>query len=307
MRENCMFTRNDLFLPLLLVFLLLVSATFSYSSEPIPVVATLPVLKDFAEGVGGPHVRVSSLISGFESEHTYTPKPSDLILVKKATLLLKIGLGLETWVNPLIENADRPDLKIITTSKGVALIDSPDSDVHADHHTAGDPHIWLDPENAKIMIHHILDGLIQVDPVHEADYRERVTAYLKKLDRLKKELQAKVSQLKNKDIITHHPAWPYFAKRFGFIIKGNILSQIGSKPSAKKIGVLIRQIQKEGITVIVSEPQLNSKIPEILAEETGVSLVPLSPLPGAIQGTEHYLDLIRYNVGALVNALEKQN
>ena len=155
------------------------------------------------------------------------------------------------------------------------------------------------------MVGHIRDGLIKVDATHEDDYRENAFIYIEKLSTLEKDLQSRVAALKTREIITHHPAWPYFARRFGFVIKGNILRQIGSGASAKIIGNLIRQINEEKIGVIVSEPQLNQKIPKILAEETEAKIVSLSPLPGAIPGTAHYLDLIRYNVEALVSALEK--
>ncbi|MFQ5588685.1 MAG: metal ABC transporter substrate-binding protein [Nitrospiria bacterium] len=273
----------------------------------MPVVTTLPVLRDFVEAVGGPHIRAVSLISGFESEHTYTPKPSDIILIRKARVLFKIGLGLEAWVAPLIQNANRPDLPVIITSDNVPLIEESGPHGHGDseHHAKGNPHIWLDPDNAKIMIAHITAALISADPAHASDYRENAAAYLSRLSALEKTLLEKVGRLRDKKMITHHPAWPYFAKRFGFEIKGHILTQIGSEPSAKKMRALIRLIRTENIKVVVSEPQLNPKIPEILSEETDVTVVPLSPLPGALPGTAHYLDLIRYNVESLVQAFER--
>ncbi len=277
--------------------------TNTQAAPPIAVVATLPVLKDLAEAVGKEHVRVSSLISGLESEHTYTPKPSDLITIQKAKVLFQIGLDLELWVRPLIQNADRPDLPLITTSREVKVIETGAADDHG--HGAANPHIWLDPQNVKVMIGHILKGLIAADPDHRQDYEKNASDYIRALENLEKELKTKVGRLKDKKIITHHPAWPYFAQRFGFDIRSNILMQIGSAPSAKKLGVLIRQIKEEGIRVIVSEPQLNQKIPSILAEETGATVVPLSPLTGAISGTDHYLDLMRYNIETLAAALEK--
>lgn len=299
---------NPRFCKLFIAFILfsgILPLRLALSANPISVVSTLPVLKDLAEAIGNPHIRTSSLITGFESEHTYTPKPSDILSIQHADLLLKIGLGLETWVDPLIENADRPDLPIITTSKGVPLIDDTVShaDPHSDLHLKGNPHIWLDPENVKIMIGHITKALIAADPGHQDDYRKNASKYLEELSTLEKTLQKKVDQLQNKTIITHHPAWPYFSRRFGFIIKGTILTQIGSEPTAKQLGKLIKLIKKEGIKVVVSEPQLNQKIPQILAEETDVKIISLSPLTGAMPGTEHYVDLIRYNTEALVSAL----
>lgn len=293
------------FSSVLIVCLMFLFTPKAQAGEALPVVATLPVLKDLVEVVGKQHIWVSTLISGSESEHTYTPKPSDLIRIQKAKILFQIGLDLELWVTPLIQNADRPDLLIITTSKNVILIEDGAPDNHGHAHGVANPHIWLDPQNVKVMIGHIKRGLIAADPGNQQDYEKNASDYLRELESLEADLKTKVARLKEKKIITHHPAWPYFAKRFGFDIRSNILTQIGSAPSAKKLGLLIRQIKKEGIRVIVSEPQLNQKIPRILAEETGAIVVPLSPLTGAIPGTDRYLDLIRYNVEALVAALEK--
>ena len=290
------------------------------AEEKIPVVVTLPVLKNFVEQIGGPYVEVKSLITGLESEHTYTPKPSDILAIEKAQLLVKIGLGLEVWVNNLIKNADRSDLKIITTSDGVGLIrDHSEQAEQAEHgqgdemidpqhafkelHTMGNPHIWLDPENAKIMVRHITEGLISINPAHKDEYMQNQSRYIMKLESLETELKRKVDRLQNRNIITHHPAWPYYARRFGFVIKGDIMTQVGSEPSAKHIGDLINLIKREKVKVIVSEPQLNPKIPQTLAQETEATVVVLSPLPGAVPGTETYLDLIRYNTETLIKAL----
>lgn len=303
---------------LLLLGSLLLFPIGLHAEEKIPVVVTLPVLKDFTEQVGGPYVEVKSLITGLESEHTYTPKPSDILAVKRADLLVKIGLGLEIWVNSLIKNADRPDLKIVTTSDGVGLIrdhaerndhDRRDETIDRQHafkeqHTMGNPHIWLDPENAKIMVRHITEGLIDVDPAHKAEYMRNQSRYIKELESLESDLKKQVSQLANRNIVTHHPAWPYYARRFGFVIKGDILTQVGTEPSAKHMGDLIKLMEREKVKVIVSEPQLNPKIPQTLAEETGAAVVVLSPLPGAVPGTETYIDLIRTNTETLIRALE---
>ncbi len=294
---------------------LLISPPLLYAKEPIPVVATLPVLKNLIEAVGQNHVIVQSLIVGLETEHTYTPKPSDLVAVRKAKMLVKIGLGLEIWVDSLIKNAGRPDLLIITSSNGVPLI--PGGDPHADgginrHEMKGNPHIWLDPENVKIMIRHITNGLSQIDPVHQEEYNKNETVFIAALNKVTEEMIEKVAKLRTLrglralrglGLITHHSAWPYFANRFGFEIRGTIQTQVESEPSAKRIGELIRLIRQEKIGVIVSEPQLNPKIPQILEEETGVKRVILSPLPGVIPGTKDYLDFIRYNVETLISTL----
>jgi len=274
------------------------------TQEPMNVVVTIPVLKDLTEQVGGPHVHVTSLLRGYENEHTYSPKPSDLIAVRKARLLFEVGIGLEIWVAKLVENAGSPSLKVVTTSTGIGLISdrlSRDSD-HSGHE--GNPHVWLDPENAATMMRHITETLIQVDPDHAQDYRENQASYLHRLDQVRTELSERVRGLPDKRFIAHHPAWPYFARRFGFQIVGTIQSQSAGEPSAFHIQNLIAMMRKDNIKVVVSEIQLSQKIPELLAKETGARVVVLTTLPGGVPRTETYLDMLRYNVLQLANALE---
>ena len=268
-------------------------------ATPVKVVATLPILKEFAEQVGREHVQVTSLISGLESEHSYSPKPSALKVVGEARLLLEIGLGLEVWVNGLVKNAGNPRLRIVTTSRDISVIRD-DSEAESQ----GNPHIWLDPENAKIMTRHIAEGLIEVDPSHTSEYRANLETYLQRVNDSARELQDRVKTLRDRRIVTYHPAWPYFARRFGFRIEGDIIRQIGAEPTGAELARLAHRMKTEKIKVIVSEPQLNQKVAQALAGETGARIVLLSALPGAIKGTDTYLSMLRYDIATLVAALE---
>ncbi len=272
------------------------------AADLVKVVATLPILKEFADQVGRERVEVRTLITGLESEHSYSPKPSDLKALGEARLLLEVGLGLEVWVKGLVKNAGNPHLRVITTSEGVGLIR--DYTAETISSPSGNPHIWLDPENAKVMVRHIADGLIAVDPTHKTDYLNNLADYLRRLDQVQKDLQARVASLRDRRIVTYHPAWPYFARRFGFKIEGNIIQQTGTEPSATHLAEMAHWIKAHKIKVIVSEPQLNQKVARALADETGARLVVLSPLPGTIKGTETYLALLEYNVQQLVAALQ---
>jgi ABC-type Zn uptake system ZnuABC Zn-binding protein ZnuA len=289
----------------------LLAAPLAYAAsppEPLNIVVTIPVLKDLTEQVGGPHVRVTSLLSGYENEHTYSPKPSDLVAVRKARLLFEVGIGLEVWVSSLVKNAGSASLRVVTTSKGIALLrDRPNRDgaAHAaEEEDRGNPHVWMDPENATTMMRHITEALIQIDPAHATEYRTNQASYLRKLDQLQGDLRNRITRLADRRFIAHHPAWPYFARRFGFQIVGTIQPQSGSEPSALQLHALIVKINKERIKVVVSEIQLSQKIPELLAKETGARVVVLTTLPGGLPHTETYLDMLRYNVLQLANALD---
>jgi ABC-type Zn uptake system ZnuABC Zn-binding protein ZnuA len=280
----------------------------SAAPEPIPVVATLPVLADLARQVGGPHVQVRSLLSGLDNEHTYTPKPSDILAVRRARLLVQVGLGLETWVSDLVQNADRPDLPVITTSDGIATLHDDTGHSHneaddADSEVHGNVHIWLDPENVKEMLGHITAGLVRVDPAHKADYLKRQSEYRTVLDRFTADVARQIASLRHRKIVTYHPAWPYFSRRFGFEIGGEILQKGGREPSPRQMKKLIDTMRREKIRVIVSEPQLDPRLPNLLADATGARVVILSALTGAIRGTDTYLDLMRHNTQTLIAAL----
>jgi len=305
--------QSTLLLRTLLVVGVLFAAPLALAAspnEPLSIVVTIPVLKDLAQQVGGPNVRVISLLNGYENEHTYSPRPSDLVAVRKARLLFEVGIGLEVWVSSLVKNAGSPSLRVVTTSQGIGLIRD-----HTGHREGtrqggettgsdGNPHIWLDPENVAIMLRHITEALIAADPAHATDFRNRQAIYLHKLDQLRKELSDRVKSLPDRRFIAHHPAWPYMARRFDFDMAATILMQSGAEPSALQLQSLIGKIKKERIKVIVSEIQLSQKLPALLAKETKTRIVVLTTLPGGLPGTETYIDMLRYNVLQLANALE---
>jgi ABC-type Zn uptake system ZnuABC Zn-binding protein ZnuA len=298
---------------LLVLCTLLLGEAQAAPSAPTPellnVVVTIPVLKDLVEQVGKPHVRVTSLLNGYENEHTYSPKPSDLVAIRKARLLFEVGIGLEVWVASLVKNAGSPSLQVVTTSKGIALIrDHQDHDgaqkEGTDNEPVGNPHVWLDPESAATMMRHITQSLIAADPAHATDYRNNQAAYLARLDNLRTALTERIARLADRRFVAHHAAWPYFARRFGLQIVGTIHAQSGAEPSARQLQHLVTMIKKERVKVIVSEIQLNQRIPELLAKESGARVIVLTTLPGGLPGTETYLDMLRYNVLQLANALE---
>ncbi len=161
-----------LFLGCVGALLLLSFEARAQAEPPLKVIVTLPVLKDLTEQIGREHVEVRSLITELESEHTYSPTSNDILAVREARLFFQIGLGLEIWVDGLIKNAGNKNLLVVTTGQGVPLLrdqgleeeETGSNTPSLDRHRLGNPHIWLDPENAKTMLRHITDGLIKIDP-----------------------------------------------------------------------------------------------------------------------------------------------
>jgi len=299
------FVSRYLTIAVISLFLNIAIINANASSPPkIKVVTTLNMLEDFVRNIGGERVEVRSLLTGLESEHTYTPKPSDIIIVKEAQVLVEVGLGLEVWVKSLVKNASNSKLVTVTTSKGVPLLRGEEKDHHGHDNHLGNPHIWLDPERAKSMIRHITEALSKIDPEGRKYYLSNQAAYFKKIDIMRTNIEKKLSTVKNRRIITHHPAWPYFAQRFNLQIADNIQIQAGTESSARHIAKLISEVRKGGIKVIVSEPQLNPNIPRAIADETGVRIVTLTPIPGGIPGTDTYIEMMEYNGSRLAEALQ---
>jgi len=277
------------------------------AEKPIPkaVVTTLPVLQDFVKQIGKEHVTVSSVINGSENSHSYSLKPSDVLAVHKADMFVMIGAGLEVWAEQLLQSSQNASLQIVVTSKGISLLKDTTTLHKHNKHILGDPHIWLDPENAKSMVRQITTRLIKIDRRNRKAYLNNQAEYLRALDSLQANIKARVKHLSDRKFIAHHAAWPYFARRFGFKISGNIIEQPGEEPSAKHLSQLTKKMKKNMIKVIVTEPQLNQKIPKILSNETGASIITLTVLPGALPGTSTYIDMLQYNVSKLANALDR--
>ena len=243
------------------------------STGRLRVVTTIGVLADWVRQVGGDRVEVTSLLSGNESPHTYEIRPADVKTVADARILFKVGLGVEEWLDPAIQNSGNKTLIVVDAATG--LIDIVQGD---EHDRSGNPHIWLDPEYAKVGIKNLVTELVKLDPKGESLYRKREAAYCVRLDSLSAAISAEFVGLRDRRLITYHDAWPYFARRFGLDIIATVEPIPGQEPSARELARLVDLIRREQIKVITTEPQLPSALPEMLAHETGAKIVVLNPL-----------------------------
>ncbi|MBI5015832.1 MAG: zinc ABC transporter substrate-binding protein [Deltaproteobacteria bacterium] len=275
------------------------------AADALRVVTTLPDLADWVRQIGGERVEVRSLLTGFEDVHTYEPRVSDVKAVAGARVLVMVGLGLEEWIHGLVENAGNGGLIVVEASKGVSVLRDPEGTGRAGHDSAsGNPHVWLDPANVAVICRNIARSLKAADPTAGDFYQRRLSAYLARLDALASQLRAQVARLKDRRFLAYHPAWPYFARGFGFQLAGVVTESPGQEPSAKGIAALIDRIRRERLRVLVTEPQLSSKLPSLLAQETGIQIVTLSDLLGQGPG-KTYLEHTEANVRALLSALRE--
>ncbi len=285
------------------------------AAAPVRVVTTIPDLADWVRNVGGKRVEVQSLLRGAENPHTFEPGPDDARAVAQADLLVRVGRGLEDWFGGLVANAGNRRLRVLTVAEVVDVTETSDvsgrvrrnlelvSDDSGHQHGHGNPHIWLDPENAKGACDRIATELGWIDPAGAREFRTNAEQYSRRLDALTDTLQRSVQNLADRRFISYHDAWPYFARRFGFEVAASIEPLPGQEPSARHLANLVELVRQESIRVVVSEPQLPREVPEALAMETGARLVILAPVTGSLPEAVTYYRLLRYIVRTLVSAL----
>ncbi len=280
----------------------------------VRVVATLTDLADFTREIGGDHVEVFSLATGIEDTHGVPMKPSFVPQMNRADLVVQVGFGCEhAFLPALLEASKNPRIQYgkpgyVDCSIGVAPLAVPKSTDHSegDVHPYGNPHYILDPVLAKTAIGHIYDALVETAPEYEADFKRNRDAYLAKLNAKITEWKAKAAPLKGVKFISYHEEWEYFADRFGMKVFGTIELKPGIDPTARHIEQLVAGMKAEHVPIVIREPQFPEKVPKLIAEQTGATLVKLPIMPGGVPHTETYIRMIDYNIDTLVAAMGKR-
>ncbi|MFN7974179.1 MAG: metal ABC transporter substrate-binding protein [Acidobacteriota bacterium] len=277
----------------------------------VSVVTTTTDLRAIAQAVGGANVDVTSIAAGNQDPHFVDAKPSFLVKLGKADLFVAVGMELETgWAPGLLTNARNAKIQpgnpgYVDASEGIAKLQVPTAAdrTMGDIHPYGNPHYWLDPGNGKIIAKNIAEGLKRVDGAHAADYDANLAAFGAKLDEGLKRWAAAAAPLKDVPVIAYHNSWPYFEQRFGFKIAGFVEPKPGIPPSGKYLADLMATMKSQGIHLILMSPFYDAKTADLVAKETGASVVTLAPSVDGIAGTEDFIKLFDVDMKLLVDAV----
>jgi zinc transport system substrate-binding protein len=284
-----------------LILLGLTACTGIASSAPevshrLPVAASIAPLADFTHQVGGDHVQVITLVPPGASPHTFELSPSQVKQVAGARLLVLNGVGLEYWADKLIHSASNPELMVVDTSQGIEILGGDAGE------PGGNPHIWLDPQNAIMQVRHIQDALIQADLAHAEEYRVNAERYIHELQTLDQEITDEVATWSKRQFIAFHPAWVYFARRYGLEQAAVIQRSPGREPSPAEVAHIIEMARRIGAKAIFTEAQFSPEAAQTIAEESGAYVLFLDPL-GSSLCDPCYPNLMRYNVTRMAQAL----
>lgn len=284
-------------------------------ARKIRVVTTTTDLKWAVKQIGGKHVTVTALMHPLQNPHTVQVRPSFLVRLSRADLLVLIGLDYEVfWIEPLLMEARNPKIRrgaigFVDASLGIPLLEIPQGRVTREEgevHIFGNPHYWLDPENMKIIARNITEGLKRVDPTRADDYDRNLRRLEQALDRLLNETLRLARPLRGQRFVAYHRTWPYLAYRYGFQVIDYLEPKPGIPPSATHLARLILRMRQEGVRVILKEPFYEDRKPRLVAQRTGALVVEICPSIGGEPGTETYPKLIRHILTKLVNALKGQ-
>jgi ABC-type Zn uptake system ZnuABC Zn-binding protein ZnuA len=279
----------------------------------LAVVTTTTDLKALVEAVGGDRVAVESLAPPQHDPHAVEVKPGQLARLRGAALLVRVGLDHEPWLRPALTTLKEPTLapggaRDLDLSRGVALrqVDTPRlrADRATPHlHGFGNPHYWLDPENARPMTAAIAEGLTRLAPTERAFFDERRRRFLKRLDARLEGWRAALAPHRGARVVAMHDTWPYFAARFGLSVVATVEPTPGVPPSPAAVGALVERMRESGVRVLIAEPYANASLAHRIAETSGARVVNLLPSVGGEPGAHDYLALFDLNVGRLAGAL----
>lgn len=285
----------------------------SPAAAALRVVATTPEYGALASTIGGDKVTVAALAKPTEDPHFVDAKPSHIVTLNRADLLIEGGADLEVgWLPPLLEGARNTKIATgapghVRASEGIQLLDVPATldRSQGDVHAAGNPHFMMDPVDARAVAGHIADALCAVDAASCSTYKSNLTAFQTKLDTKMTEWSATLAPFKGTSIVTYHPTWKYFAKRFGLVSDLYLEPKPGIPPSPPHLAEVIQKMTAGSMKVILVEPFQSRKTAEAVADRTGAKVVDVCQFPGGIDGTAgDYIALMDADVKAIAAGLQ---
>jgi ABC-type Zn uptake system ZnuABC Zn-binding protein ZnuA len=294
---------NRLIVVALLALALLISCSspVTVGSATLDVVVSTQILGDVVSVIGGDFIELTILIPPDSDPHAFEPAPRDAARLTDADLIFVNGLNLEEGLNPLLEIEG---LNIIPASDGITAIE-----FVGEEFEGGDPHVWMNPLNVKVWVENIAEALAAADPAHAEDFRANAQAYLAELDALDAWAAQQLSLVpaEARVLVTDHESLGYFADHYDFEIVGALIPSLStvSEPSAGELAQLEDAISQYGVKTIFISSSVNPSLADRVAADTGVKVITLytESLSAQTGPVPTYLDLIRFDVAAIVAAL----
>jgi ABC-type Zn uptake system ZnuABC Zn-binding protein ZnuA len=292
-----------LILPIIALLAACKPAADSENSAPsgkLRILATFLPVHAHAAAIAGDRAGVESLIAGDIGAHDFSPHPADMERIATADVLVFNGAGMEPWLDGLIQQAARKNLKKVDLSTGIGLLSNPRAlDGDPDHSGERNPHLWLDPVIAIQQVETLRDALITADPDGTVIYQKNATDYITKLRALDSDFKSILGPLPFKKLVTFHDAFPYLAKRYGLETVGYLSRFPERDPAPAELAALIDGIRKHQVKVLFAETGYEPALLRRVATDTGAKVSTLDTLEVGTLGPDAYLNGMRKNLESL--------
>ena len=283
------------------------------ADSKIQIMTATTDLAALAQEIGGDKVTAESVARGYQDPHFVEAKPSFLLKLRHADLLIVVGLELEIgWLPPLITQSTNPKIQVgapgyFDASRFARILEMPTGAVtraEGDVHPQGNPHYWLDPDNGLRVAKGIADKLSEMRPGDSTYFAQRYTEFEQKLKQADQQWMAQMKPYAGRKIVTYHRSWPNFADHFGLNVVGYVEPRPGIPPSPQHTVELIGQMKRDGVKIIVVEPYFDLKTPNAIARDTGGTVVVLMPSVGGEKEITDYFKLFDYDIAKLKQAFD---
>jgi zinc/manganese transport system substrate-binding protein len=306
--------RYNIMIRKLLVLALLLVPGIAQAQGKLNVITTTEDLASIAREVGGDRITVEAIARGYQDPHFVEAKPSFILKLQKADMLIVVGRDLEIgWLPPLVQQSRNGKIQpgaegYLDASLGARILEMPTGQItraEGDVHPLGNPHYWLDPENGKRIAKAIADKLNLFRPNDRSYVDQRLNDFTARLDTAEKRWLAMMAPYKGTKVVTYHRSFPNFAERFGLEIIGYVEPRPGIPPTPQHTLDLMNEMKRQKVRIVLVEPYFDLKTPEAIGRETGAHVLVMPPSVGGVKEVPDYFKLFDYDINLLVDALKK--
>ena len=297
------------------VLIALFAATVPAGAQSkLNVVATTQDLAAIASEVGGDHISIDSIAKGYQDPHFVEAKPSFILKLQKADILILVGRELEIgWLPPLIQQSRNSKIQVgadgyLDASLQARILEGPQGQItraEGDVHPLGNPHYWMDPGNGKIIAQEMFDKFARLRPNDRAYFEQRLNDFISRLNDAEKRWSAMMAPYKGTKVVTYHRSFPNFAERFGLDIVGYVEPKPGIPPTPQHTLDLINQMKRANVKLVLVEPYFDLKTPNAIGRGTGAEVLVMPPSVGGVKEVTDYFKLFDYDLNLLINAIKK--
>jgi zinc/manganese transport system substrate-binding protein len=284
------------------------------AQSKLNVITTTEDLASIAREVGGDRITVEAMARGYQDPHFVEAKPSFILKLQKAELLIVVGRELEIgWLPPLIQQSRNGKIQVgaegyLDASLTAQILEIPSGTITramGDVHPFGNPHYWTDPENGKRIAKAVADKLVQFRPNDRAGFEQRLADFTARLDAAEKRWLAMMAPYKGTKMVTYHRSFPNFAERFGLDIIGYVEPRPGIPPTPQHTLDLINEMKRQNVKLVLVEPYFDLKTPNAIGRDTGAQVLVMPPSVGGVKEVTDYFKLFDYDINLVVEAIKK--